>query len=79
MHDNTRTAIGYICIALVFITWLLLLGWIASPSEFIIKFEIDNNTKSAIESIEYPIVEYESYNNTNYCANKETKHKENDN
>ncbi len=63
MNDNTRTAIGYICIALVFITWLLLLAWVVSPTEFTFKFEIDNNTKEAIESVEYPIVEYSDCNN----------------
>ncbi len=57
MEDNTRTAIGYVCIALVFISWFLMLAWIGSPNEFTIKFEMDNNTKEAVESVEYPIVD----------------------
>ena len=53
MNDNTRTAIRYVCITLMIITWLLLLAWIASPTEFTFKLEMDNNTKVAIESIEW--------------------------
>ncbi len=53
MKDNTRTAIGYICIALVVIGWLLMMAWIMSPQEFTFKIEMDNNTKEAIESINY--------------------------
>ncbi|KKM26048.1 hypothetical protein LCGC14_1588790 [marine sediment metagenome] len=58
MKDNTRIPIGYVCIALAFISWFLMLAWIGSPNEFTIKLEMDNNTKEAIESVEYPIVNY---------------------
>jgi len=53
MHNNWKTAIGYICIALVFITMYLGAAWVMSPSEFTFKIEMDNNTKEAIESIEW--------------------------
>ena len=57
MKDNTRTAIGYVCIALVFISYFVMVGWIGSPNEFTIKLEMDNNTKEAVESVEYPIID----------------------
>ena len=53
MDDNWRTAVGYICIALVFITMYLGAAWVMSPSEFTFKIEMDNNTKDAVESIDY--------------------------
>ena len=53
MDDNWRTAVGYICIALVFITMYLGAAWVMSPSEFTFKIEMDNNTKDAFESINY--------------------------
>ncbi len=57
MKDNTRTAIGYFCTALVFISYFFMMAWILSPQEFTIKLEMDENTREAIESIEYPIVQ----------------------
>ncbi len=57
MEMNTRIAIGYFCVALVIISFFLMIAWIESPNEFTIKFEMDNNTKEAVESVEYPIVD----------------------
>lgn len=57
MKDNVRIAIGYFCVALVFISYFLMMAWILSPQEFTVKFEMDDNTREAIESIEYPIVD----------------------
>lgn len=54
MDNNSRTAIGYFCVALVFIAYFLMMSWILSPQEFTWKIEMDNNTKEAIESIEFP-------------------------
>ncbi len=62
MDNNWRAAIGYICIALVFIGWFAMMAWIGSPRDFTFKIEMDNNTKEAIESIEYPIIEINSTN-----------------
>lgn len=53
MKDNTRTTIGYVCIALVIISYILFLAWVSSPNEFTFKIEMDNNTKEAIDSIDY--------------------------
>lgn len=69
MHNNWRTAIGYICIMLCVVAWLGLLAWIATPTEFTIKIEMDNNTREAIESIEYPIVNYQDNSTNFYDAN----------
>ena len=56
MDDNWRIAIGYFCVALVLISVFIGGAWILSPQEFTFKVEMDNNTKEAIESVEYPIV-----------------------
>ncbi len=53
LSDNGRTAIGYICIALCLISWFLMIAWMASPSEFTFRVEMDNNTLNAVESIEW--------------------------
>lgn len=53
MKDNTRTAVGYVCITLVIVSYILFLGWILTPSEFTFKIEMDNNTKEAVESIQW--------------------------
>ena len=57
MDDNWRTATGYICIALVFISMYIGGAWVLSPQEFTFKIEMDNNTKEAVESVEYPILD----------------------
>lgn len=56
MIDNTRKAIGYVCISLVVISWILGGAWIMSPRDFTFKIEMDNNTKDAIESIDYKAI-----------------------
>ena len=67
MKDNTRTAIGYVCIALVFISYFVMLGWIGSPRDFTFKIEMDNNTKDAFQSINYSeINEIQEYPNNLY-------------
>ena len=53
LSDNARTAIGYVCIALVFISWFGMFYVFALPTEFTWKVEMDNNTKEAIQSINY--------------------------
>lgn len=53
MNDNWRTSIGYICIAMVVVSWLLLVGWAMTPNEFIFRIEMDNNTRKAMQSINY--------------------------
>jgi len=53
MKDNTRIAIGYVCIALVIISYFVMIGWIGSPRDFTFKIEMDNNTKDAFQSINY--------------------------
>ena len=60
MDDNWRIAVGYICAALVLTFFIIGAAWIMSPQEFTFKFEIDNNTKDAIESVEYPIINEQS-------------------
>jgi len=59
MDDNWRTAIGYICIALVFISWFGMFWVLAFPTEFTFKMEMDNNTKEAIESINYSAIQHQ--------------------
>lgn len=56
LSDNWRTAIGYICIALVFISWFGMFYVLALPDEFTFKLEMDNNTKDAFESINYSAI-----------------------
>jgi hypothetical protein len=82
MDDNWRTSIGYICIALVCISWVLGGAWILSPQEFTFKIEIDNNTRDAFESIDYEAISEKNieyapiecfFNETHYnetCVNK---------
>ena len=70
MDDNWRTSIGYICIMLCVVAWLGLLAWMVTPTEFTFKIEMDNNTRNAIESIEYPIAE--DIGNANYWYNNGT-------
>lgn len=60
LSDNGRTAIGFACVTLIFIYYFLMLAWSNSPSEFTFKVEIDNNTKEAVESVEYPLVHGEN-------------------
>ncbi len=57
MDDNWRMAIGYICVMFVAITFMIGISWVMSPSEFTFKIEMDDNTKEAIDSIDYPIVD----------------------
>ena len=57
LSDNTRTAIGYTCIALVIIAWLGMFYVLALPDEFTFKIEMDNNTKEAMQSINYSAIE----------------------
>lgn len=57
MDDNWRITIGYVCVMLVAISCIFGISWIMSPQEFTFKIEIDNNTKEAVESVEYPIVD----------------------
>ncbi len=64
MDDNWRISIGYICVALVGISFIIGAAWMMSPSEFTIRFEMDDNAKEAIESIEYPIVDINTDNNS---------------
>jgi hypothetical protein len=66
MNDNWRIAIGYICVMFVAISFILGISWIMSPQEFTFKFEIDNNTKEAVESVEYPIVDIKQPENICY-------------
>ena len=56
MDDNWRIAIGYFCVALVLIAVFIGAAWIMSPQEFTFNIEMDNNTKEAVESIKYPII-----------------------
>ena len=51
MEDNTRTAIGYICITLVILGWFLMFSWISTPSEWTIKIEMDNKTFESVEKL----------------------------
>jgi len=66
LSDNARTAVGYICIALVFISMYIGGAWVLSPQEFTFKIEMDNNTRDAMQSINYSSIESAS-NNQNKC------------
>lgn len=81
MKDNTRIAIGYFCIALVFISWSLMIGWLGTPTAFTFRIEMDNNTKDAFQSINYSAIEaiennqdynnallFQPLNDTNYAS-----------
>lgn len=66
MDDNWRMAIGYVCVMFVAIFCILGISWMMSPQEFTFKIEMDNNTKEAFESIEYPII---NINESQSCHN----------
>lgn len=64
MDDNCRIAIGYICVALVLSVVFIGGAWIMSPQEFTFKIEMDNNTKEAIESVNYTAISQAGKNNS---------------
>ena len=54
MDDNTRTVIGYICLAFCFLGWVGIFWTLnLSDAKLNIKIEMDNNTRKAMESINY--------------------------
>lgn len=53
MDNNTRKTIECIMACLVAIVFLIGAAWIMSPQEFTFKIEMDNNTKDAVESVDY--------------------------
>ncbi len=66
MDDNWRISIGYITVMFVAIVFMLGISWIMSPQEFTFKVEMDDNTKEAVQSINYSAIESAS-NNQNKC------------
>ena len=63
MKDNTRTAIGYVCIAAVIMSYFLMLGLIAAPRDFTLHINMtsDWNMTELTDSIDQ--MQYECYEN----------------
>lgn len=52
-YDYLMMALIFILFALVMISFMLMIAWIGTPTEFLIKFEMDNNTLEAVKSINW--------------------------